>query len=332
MLRAAKRFERENTTSKSELWILCVVVFFSNYESASREFNCANLRHTLKSHVLLGVGSIAIEYNAIVTRFADKSFENNSAPWLIAIDRGARRGRNMQNLRISARKRRLVAVVVVTLFMVLHGEHCARVEKKEKRDDDRRARAACGWTANRLATSEKKEGEGRTGTALVAQRHPVNSAASKRLTVVPWRRSILEIQPYTIRSRVHGAAAAPHRATTLHSASFRFAPAARSCPYFSRRVQDRTHSTHTCPRHFTVPDSRWNVAWITNRGKGEQVSGGAEATPLRSFSLSNERRGAGCVDRIRSRFAERKDSQRVRCLARRALIARFRYATPYALP
>lgn len=49
--------------------------------------------------------------------------------------------------------------------------------------------------------------EGRTGDALVAQRHPVNSAASKRLTVVPRRRSILEIQACTIRSGVHEAAA-----------------------------------------------------------------------------------------------------------------------------
>ena len=125
--------------------------------------------------------------------------------------------------------------MVVILFMVPHGEHCTRFEKKRSEMID--ARIACARTTNRLATSEKKEGEGRTGVALVAQRHPVNSAASKRLTVVPLRRSILEIQPYTIRSRVHGAAVAPHRVTTFHSAPFRFAPALRA---IFRDVQDKT--------------------------------------------------------------------------------------------
>lgn len=147
--------------------------------------------------------------------------------------------------------------------------------------------------ANRLATSEKKEGEGRTGTALVAQRHPVNSAASKRLTVVPWRRSILEIQPYTIRSRVHGAAAAPHRATTLHSASFRFAPAAPFLPTFlaTRTEQDPSHA-HVSQ---TLHGPRQSVKRGVNNKPWEGGAGirGSRSYYARSFSLSKRGRMRG---------------------------------------
>lgn len=207
--------------------------------------------------------------------------------------------------------------------------------RKRRRDDEigaREQRAVerqTGW----LLWKRKRE-RAEPVRALVAQRHPVNSAASKRLTVVPWRRSILEIQPYTIPEP---RARSCRRATPRHYAPLRFVPLRVGrivlLPIFlaTRTGQDPWHAhvsqTLHGPRQ-SVKRGVNNKPWEGGAGiKGEQKL-------LRSFflPLSFARRGAGCVDRIRCRFAERKDSQRVRCLARRALIARFRCATPRTLP
>lgn len=113
------------------------------------------------------------------------------------------------------------------------------------------------------------------------------------------------------------------RAAPRHYAPLRSVPLRAGSPGHISRCTGQDPIAHTRVRHLTVPDSRWNVGWITDRGKGQQVQGERVAllvlSPFRCVKRDRS------VDRIRSRFTERKDSQRDRCLAHRAFVAPFRY-------
>lgn len=75
---------------------------------------------------------------------------------------------------------------------------------------------------------------------------------------------------------------------------------------------------HTCP---TLHGPRQSVKRGVNKRAwegGEQVRRERAASLPFSLLFIAMRREARCVDRIRSRFGKRKDSQRERCLPHRA--------------